>query len=101
MSGTAVIRYQVKPEAADENERLVAEVFAQLAEERPEGMRYVSFRLADGVSFVHIFETDGDADPLGSLPAFKEFQKGFKDRVAAGPTRDQATMIGSYRFIED
>ncbi|GAA2597110.1 hypothetical protein SMC26_00385 [Actinomadura fulvescens] len=99
MSRTVVIRYTTKPDHADENQRLVTEVFDQLARENPDGLRYASFRLADGVSFVHIAEMDDDADPLPELAAFQDFQKGFKDRLEGKPDRSEATIIGSYRFV--
>jgi hypothetical protein len=34
---TTVVRYQAKPEMADENQRLVEAVFDELAEREPEG----------------------------------------------------------------
>lgn len=101
MSKTVVIRYETRPDAADDNHKAVAAVFEQLAQEKPDGLRYASFRLADGVSFVHIAIAEGDADPLPQLSAFQEFQKGFKDRVAGPPVRGKATVIGSYRFLSD
>ncbi|MFI0366571.1 hypothetical protein ACH35V_01755 [Actinomadura sp. 1N219] len=101
MSRTAVIRYETLPEAADENHKAVAKVFDQLAKENPEGLRYTSFRLADGVSFVHIVVMEGDDDPLSGLSAFQEFQNGIKERLAGTPVRGEATMIGSYRFLSD
>ncbi|MEU5779473.1 hypothetical protein [Micromonospora lupini] len=91
MSAT-VIRYQTKPEAADENQRLIENVFAELAATAPPGLRYSAFRLADGVTFVHVVDGDG----LTELTAFKEFQRTIGDRLAGGPTRDGATTIGSY-----
>jgi hypothetical protein len=90
---TAVIRYQTKPEAADENQRLVENVFAELALKAPPGVRYQSFRLDDGVSFLHI-ATGGEA--LQDLPAFQEFQRDLASRLAEGPDRTEATQIGRY-----
>ena len=57
-----MVRYKVKPDRAAENERYVANVFEQLQRERPAGLRYATFKLDDGVSFVHVVshETDGD-----------------------------------------
>ena len=49
-----MVRYKVKPEFVAENERDIKRVFEQLATDRPSGLRYASFKLADGVSFVHI-----------------------------------------------
>ena len=49
---TTVVRYTTRPESADENQALVEQVFTELAASRPPGLRYASFRLADGVSSV-------------------------------------------------
>jgi len=56
---TAVIRYRTTPEAAEENQRLVGDVFAELAAAAPPGPRYSSVRLAGGV-------TREDATLIGS-----------------------------------
>lgn len=96
MKLTKVIRYRTKPECADENERLIRAVFAQLAAHNPEGLRYAAFRLDDGVSFVHVAQVDGDENPLIALAAFGEFQAGIKDRCVEGPTPADATVIGSF-----
>ena len=63
-----IVRYTTKPERADENQALIERVFAELAAAAPDGLRYASFRLADGVSFVHVasVETDDGANPLSS-----------------------------------
>lgn len=99
MSKTVVIRYETKPEAADENQRVVEQVFAELAETQPEGLHYATFRLDDGVTFVHIVKTEGDADPLPQLAAFQEFQKGLGERLAGRPVRGAANVVGTYRFV--
>ena len=65
MTVTKVIRYRTKPESADENERLIREVFAELAEQA-RGLRYATFRLDDGVSFVHVAVLDGEENPLSA-----------------------------------
>lgn len=89
---SAVIRYQTKPEAADENQRLIEKVFAELATAAPPGLRYTSFRLADGVTFLHVADGEG----LTDLAAFQEFQRDLSDRLAADLTREEATLVGSY-----
>jgi hypothetical protein len=96
MSMTKVIRYTTKPERAEENERLIRNVFAELARQNPEGLRYAAFRLDDGVSFLHVATFDGDANPLTKSAAFGEFQSGVQDRCAEGPAPADATIIGSY-----
>jgi hypothetical protein len=89
-----IIQYQTHPDSADVNQKLIEQVFAELKAASPDGMRYTTFRLADGVSFVHIVE--GDSAPLTELPAFVAFQEGASERMAVPPTRSEATVIGSY-----
>ena len=43
-----MIRYRTRPEAADENSRLVEAVFSALVELKPTGFSYTTYRLADG-----------------------------------------------------
>lgn len=98
--GVAVVRYKTKPDKAEENQALIEKVFGELDARRPAGLRYASFRLADGVSFVHVasIETEDGANPLGATPAFSEFLRGIDDRCEEGPLASGATVVGSYRF---
>jgi hypothetical protein len=101
MSVTKVIRYKTRPERADENERLIRQVFAELATQNPTGLRYGAFRLDDGVSFLHVAVLDGEENPLSTSTAFGEFQSGIKDRCAEGPMPSDATVIGNYQLLPD
>jgi hypothetical protein len=96
MSKATVVRYTTRPDAAEENERLIKAVFAQLADERPEGMRYVAIRLDDGVSFVHVAVFDGDDNPLPALGAFGEFVSTIDARCTVGPSPANGTVIGDF-----
>jgi hypothetical protein len=98
MTVSKIIRYTTKPECADENERLIRAVFAELAQQDPEGLRYAAFRLEDKVSFVHVAVLEGDRNPLADSAAFAEFQRGVKDRCADGPVAADADIIGSFRL---
>jgi hypothetical protein len=99
MSKTIVVRYQTRPAAADDNQRLIERVFEQLTEEKPDGVRYTVYRLADGVSFVHVVVSEDDSDPLPKLSAFAAFQKGLGDRLADKPVRTDAELVGTYRHL--
>jgi hypothetical protein len=101
MTVAKVIRYMTNPECADENERLIRDVFAELAQQDPEGLRYAAFRLDDGVSFLHVAVLDGDENPLSTSAAFSEFQSGINDRCVDGPTPAESTVIGSYRLLPE
>ncbi|MFD1545269.1 hypothetical protein [Nonomuraea guangzhouensis] len=98
MSKAVVIRYETRADAAEENQRLVERVFDELNEATPPGFRYAAFRLADGVSFLHVVISEGDDSPLSRLPAFAEFQRRASERMAGSPTRSDAALVGSYRF---
>jgi hypothetical protein len=94
---SVIVRYQTKPEAADENARLVREVFASLAHEKPSGIRYTTFVLDDGVSFVHVATMDdAERNPLSTLPAFAAFQKEIKARCVEPPVVTEVKIVGSY-----
>jgi hypothetical protein len=98
-----MVRYKVKPEFADENETLVARVFEQLNRDQPAGLRYASFRLEDGVSFVHVVSQDtGDGpSPLNAMPAFKAFTAGIRERCEEQPVTVAFKEVGSYRVFGD
>jgi hypothetical protein len=101
MTVTKVIRYMTKPESAAENDQLIQQVFAELNQEKPEGLRYTAFRLDDGVTFVHVAVIEGDENPLQASTAFAAFQSGIADRVAEGPFPADATVVGNYRLLPD
>jgi hypothetical protein len=95
-----VVRYKAKPDRADENQAFVEKVFAELAAQRPDGLRYMTVRLADGVSFVHVasVETPDGVNPLLATAAFGAFQNDIAERIEEGPFATQGTVIGSYGF---
>ena len=93
-----MVRYRVKADRVAENEEAVRAVYAELAETRPDGLRYATFRLADGLTFVHVAE-HGDPNPLQAIEAFRRFTASVRDRCEAGPESAELTEIGSYRFF--
>jgi hypothetical protein len=94
-----IVRYQAKPERADENQRLVEAVFNDLDTLEPEGFTYKVFRLEDGVSFVHVaIEHDvDDPDSLQDVPAFQTFLSDIASRCDVPPVAAGATIVGGYR----
>ena len=96
---TIVVRYQAKPERADENQQLIEALFAELEEREPEGFTYKVFRLEDGVSFIHVMiEHDiDDPDSLQAVPAFQAFLADIDDRCDSPPEATGATIVGGYR----
>jgi hypothetical protein len=94
-----VVRYQAKPDRAEENQELIEAVFADLEARRPDGFTYKVFRLDDGVSFLHmVIEHDVEhRDSLADVPAFQAFTAEIADRCDVPPAPSGATVVGAYR----
>ena len=85
-------------EAADENQRRVEAVFAELEATKPTNVSYIVLRLEDD-SFVHVsFHDHGDdeVNPIASAAAFAHFQEGHADRRAGPVDQQKATLVGAY-----
>jgi hypothetical protein len=97
---TIMVRYKVKPERAEENEQLVRAVYEELARTAPAGLRYATFKLDDGVSFVHIaaIDTADGQNPLREVKAFQVFQKDVAERCAEPPASCELHEVGSFQL---
>ena len=96
MSRNVIVRYRTRPDAVEENSRLVRAVYAALAELKPEGFSYTTYVLADGETFVHVAQIDDAVNPLATLPEFAAFQTDLADRCVEQPAPADATVVGSY-----
>jgi hypothetical protein len=96
-----MVRYKVKPDRVEENEALVRAVYDELQRTQPAGLRYATFQLEDGRSFVHIasVETDGGRNPLSDVAAFNEFTANARDRCEEPPVTTELREIGSYNLF--
>ena len=97
-----LIRYDTKPERAEENQRLIEGVFQELHAKAPEGVRYMVLRLDSGtfVHFVEVDEADG-SNQLPKLDAFRSFQNGIRDRQVEPAQFSNAAVIGNYRMLRE
>jgi len=96
--GSSMVRYKVHADRADENEGLVRAVYEQLARDQPDGLHYATFRLPDGVSFMHIvIDTDQPGRILNEVAAFKAFTADIESRCEEPPVATELTIVGSYR----
>jgi predicted RNA-binding protein with EMAP domain len=94
---SSMVRYKVRPDRADENETLVKAVYEQLNRERPKGLHYATFKLPDGVSFMHIvIDTDEPGRILNEVAAFKAFVAEVASRCEEPPVATELTIVGSY-----
>jgi hypothetical protein len=99
MEKRLVTRYAMRSvEAADENQRRVEGVFAELAADQPDTVSYIVLRLADD-SFVHVsFHNHGDdeVNPIASIDSFAHFQDGHADRRDGPVDQQTAELVGAY-----
>ncbi|MFO0568512.1 MAG: hypothetical protein U0263_22815 [Polyangiaceae bacterium] len=97
---TVMVRYQVKADRVEENERYVRAVFSELEKEGTSGVRYATFKLADGVSFVHLAVIESDSgNPLAALASFREFTAKIGERCEVPPVSGEVEVIGAHRFF--
>jgi hypothetical protein len=95
-----MVRYRVKSDRVQENERLVKDVYEELAEAQPDGFRYATFKLDDGTSFMHLAaQADGVENPLPKLAAFARFQAEIADRCDEQPVVTPLDEVGSFRLL--
>jgi hypothetical protein len=96
-----IVRYKVKADRAQENIVYVQAVFAALEKSRPAGLKYSTFQLEDGVTFIHIasIETKDGTNPVGMLDEFKAFTADIKSRCEEPPVASDATLIGNYMLL--
>src|ERR1035441_10071892 len=91
-----VTRYATKStEAADENQRRVEGVFAELEANKPGNVSYIVLRLEDG-SFVHVSFHDHGDDEVNPISSFAHLQDGYGERREGGIDQQKATLVGSY-----
>jgi len=97
-----LLRYKVKPGHAADNERLVRAVFDEIHRARPEGIRYSTFLLDDGLTFINIVatETSSGLAPLGQLQAYRQIQQGKYDRFDEPPQVTELHELGTYRVFD-
>lgn len=103
MGSQVMVRYEVEPDRAAENEELVRAVYAGLADTRPEGFSYATFVQDDGVSFIHLAtaRTEDGRSPLDHVAAFARFLARLEDRCLAPPTSIALRRVGSYRVFDE
>ena len=99
---TVLVRYKTRDDKASENEALVRAMFEELRASRLAGIRYASYKLADGMSFIHVatIETADGSNPLASLASFKQFQQGLRDRCVEPPVALDLAPVDDYGFLK-
>jgi hypothetical protein len=95
-----MVRAKVRADSAAEVEAAARAMFAAIEKAQPQGVRYASCLLPDGVTFVALLALDdGGGNPLPAVPEFRQFQDDLKDWVAEPPALEPLTVVGSYRLF--
>lgn len=93
-------RTKVKPDQLEAIKAAGDRVLEGLEREQPQGVRYATFQLPDGLSFITLIAVDdGIENPLLALPEHKAFREGFKTWIAEPPIAEEATVGVSYRVF--
>lgn len=65
---------------------------------RPDGLRYATFQLDDGVTFVAFVEMDNGPGVLGRPAAFQRYRASLDERCEEPPAMTMLHEVGSYGF---
>ena len=95
MTRAVVVRYRVRPDALDDNVRLVRAVYDELAATQPHGLTYSTVRI-DDTTFVHLAVLEGESNPLDEVAAFGAFTAGIAQRCEEAPVATAGQLIGRY-----
>ena len=96
-----IVTYTVKPGSEEDNAALVRAVFDELAQTRPEGLRYAVFYLPDSRQFTHLYTDEGSTSGVQGLASFQAFIAGAKENHEQPATSTQPELIGDYRTFDD
>ena len=92
-----IVTYTAKTGREEENAALVRAVFEELAQTRPEGLRYAVFYHPDSRRFIHLYTDEGSTTGVQGLASFQAFIAGAKEIHEQPATVTQPELIGDYR----
>ena len=95
-----MVQSKIKAESVTDVQAATKNMFAAVNAAQPEGIRYASFLLPDGETFVALLQVDdGVENPLPGLPEFRELLEGVEASRAEPPSVQPLTVVGSYRLF--
>ena len=92
------VTYTAKAEYAEQNQKNIKNVMADLQKLHHPGINYNSCLSADGKTFIHttFFNSDEDEKVLLELPSFKYFQQQLKlSGPEVPPKQELLSLVGS------
>ena len=91
-----MIRYKVKRDELERELELLGAIYEELEATQPDGLRYATFQLEDGVSFVEFVETD-DPGRFSQLATFRAYRATLDERCDEPPTVTELHEVASFR----
>jgi len=95
---TTLVRYRTLNDKADDNQRAIEAVFAELSRKVPSGLRYVAMRAPDA-TFFHLVMAEPDARALTDLDSFRAFREGLRERISEPPVSVDLSVVGNHRMV--
>lgn len=95
-----VTSYRIRPDAADEEARLMRSVFGELRANGPADLAYALFRTGNEFASVFVNLADDGADAVLKSPSFLAHGDGFAARADGriGLQRISLRLVDSYGF---
>lgn len=93
-----MIRYRVRRDQVDRNLELLRAAYEELESVQPDGLRWVTFQLEDGVSFVDLVGGEDSPGVLSQLPAFQRLRATLDNRCDEPPVMTELHEVGSFRW---
>jgi hypothetical protein len=94
--------YTTKAEYAEQNQKNIKNVMADLQKSNHPGINYNACLGSDGKTFTHtaFFKSDEDQKLLNELPSFKHFQEQLKSGgLEVPPKQELLTLVGTSMSI--
>jgi hypothetical protein len=93
-----MFRANVAAEHASDVEEAVKSLFAAIDRAKPQGVRYSSYLLDGGGTYIIMLELlDEGGNPLAGIPEFLAFQGNLKGWLAEPAVVARLTAVGEYR----
>ena len=95
-----IAQAKIRPEHVSDVRAAAAKVFKAIESAQFEDVGFAWLVLADGETFVVVARAEeGTRNPIPELPEYRELQEGLEHWLAEPPSRQDLTVIGSYRLF--
>ena len=93
-----MVRWKVHADQVGPELAMLREVYDELAAAEIDGLRYATYRLEDGVSFLDVVDLPQGPGMLRQIAAFGRYRSGLEERCVEPPVVTQLEEVGAYRF---